>query len=184
MDAFLWLWLVFAIVWFLAALASKRTLRRQTPTGRLLQGGIIALGFFLLFQPWNLQPLDVRFVPATQATTFCGIAFTAAGIAFAIWARLTIGRNWSGTVTLKQDHQLIRNGPYRIVRHPIYSGVLLAMFGTAIGYGKVPCLIGLALTFAGFWAKWRTEEQFMIEQFGAQYVEYRREVKAIIPGLL
>ena len=184
MDAYQAMWLVFIIVWMLAAIASKRTVRRQTLSSRILQGVIVILGFLLLLQPWRFQALDIRFVPAAPATTVCGLTLTAAGIGIAFWARFALGRNWSGTVTVKQDHQLIRNGPYRIVRHPIYSGFLLAMAGTAIGYGMMTCLLGLALTFVGLWTKWKTEEKFMVEQFGAQYLQYRREVKAVIPGVL
>jgi len=183
-DAYQALWLLFLIVWMLAALTSKRTVRRQTSMSWMIQATLTWVGFLLLLQPWRLDAVNVRFVPATSASTFCGVVLTAAGIGFAIWARFTLGRNWSGTVTLKQDHELIRQGPYRIVRHPIYAGILLAMLGTAIGYGKVPCLIGVAIVFLGFWIKWRIEEQFMIEQFGAQYIQYRREVKAVIPGVL
>lgn len=183
-DAFQALWLLFVTVWMLAALTSKRTVRRQTSTSWIIQAALSVLAFLLVFQPWRFEAVDVRFVPAAPALTLCGVVLTAAGIGFAIWARFTLGRNWSGTVTLKQDHELIRHGPYRIVRHPIYSGMLLALLGTAIGYGKVPGLIGVAIAFLGFWIKWRIEEQFMIEQFGAQYIQYRREVKAVIPGVL
>jgi len=183
-DAYRALWLLFITVWMLAALASKRTVRRQSSTSRIIQAALTLVGFLLLLQPWRLDAVNVRFVPASPALTFCGVVLTAAGIGFAMWAHFTLGRNWSGTVTLKQHHELIRHGPYRIVRHPIYSGMLLAMLGTAIGYGRVPCLIGVAIAFLGFWIKWRIEEQFMIEQFGAQYVQYRREVKAVIPGVL
>ena len=183
MDAYQILWLVFAIVWLLAALTSKRAVRRQSNASRFFQGAVVILGFLLVLQPWRAQAMNIRFIPVTEGATVLGMAFTATGIAFAFWARLAIGRNWSGTVTVKQNHQLIRNGPYGIVRHPIYSGVLLAMLGTAIGYGKVVCLIGLGLTFVGFWSKWKIEERFMAEQFGAQYIEYQREVKAVIPGV-
>ena len=184
MDAYRTMWFLFAVVWALAAFETKRTVRRQTAASRILQSVVVVFGFLLLFRPWIFPVLDIRIVPAGPAATFCGVALTAAGIALAIWARLTLGRNWSGTVTLKQDHQLIRSGPYRFVRHPIYSGFLLAMAGTAIGYGLLPCLIGFVLTFAGLWAKWQTEEKFMLQQFGAQYLQYRREVKAVVPGLL
>ncbi len=184
MDAYQALWLLFLTVWMLAALTSKRTVRRQTSTSWMIQAVLTWVGFLLLLQPMRFGAMNVRFVPAASASTFCGVVLTAAGIGFAIWARFTLGRNWSSTVTVKQDHELIRQGPYRVVRHPIYSGMLLAMLGTAIGYGKVACLIGVAIVFLGFWIKWRIEERFMIEQFGAQYIQYRREVKAVIPGVL
>ena len=177
-------WLALAAVWLAAALASKRTIRRETVLSRVIYGGLFALACVLLFQPWRLGSLDFRFVPDAQIYVRCGLILTAAGVAFAIWARFAIGRNWSGTVTIKQDHVLIRHGPYRFVRHPIYSGILLAMAGTALGYGRTPSLIGLGVALLSLGIKSRKEEQFMIEQFTEQYIRYRREVKALIPGLL
>ena len=152
--------------------------------GRIAYGILLLLGCNLVMQPWRLGQWNVRFLPDTQTIGYLGLALTAAGVAFAIWARFTLGRNWSGTVTIKEDHELIQHGPYRIVRHPIYTGILLAMLGTAIGYGRVPCLIGVAIAFFSLRFKWGTEERFMTEQFGAKYTQYRREVKAVIPGIL
>jgi protein-S-isoprenylcysteine O-methyltransferase Ste14 len=178
-------WLVFALVWLVGATTTKRTVRRESIRDRIVHAGLFApLGFLLLFEPQLLGRLDVRFAPNTKGTWLCGLIITGIGLALAIWARLRLGRNWSGTVTIKENHQLIRQGPYRLVRHPIYLGILLAMVGTAIGYGKAPCLIGVPIVFLAFWKKSRVEEQFMIAQFGAQYFQYQREVKAIIPGLL
>ena len=109
---------------------------------------------------------------------------TVAGMLFSVWARLTLGRNWSGTVTIKQDHELIQRGPYRIVRHPIYTGMLLAMLGTAFIYGIARCFLGVPIVGLGFWLKVQIEEQFMVRQFGEQYVRYRQEVRALIPYIL
>jgi protein-S-isoprenylcysteine O-methyltransferase len=177
-------WLLLGAVWLAAAVVSKRTIRREPALSRIIYGGLFALACLLLFQPWRLSSLDFRFVADTQIHFVFGLILTGAGIAFAIWARLALGRNWSGTVTIKEDHVLIRHGPYRFVRHPIYAGILLAMAGTAVGYGRTTCLIGLGIALLSFWIKSRKEEEFMIGQFGAQYAEYRREVKALIPGLL
>ncbi|MGO9893681.1 MAG: methyltransferase [Bryobacteraceae bacterium] len=178
------LWVLYAAVWVVAALGSKRTIRRQSATSTILHSLLVTVGFLLIFQPWRLGWLNVRFLPDTRTTAICGLAITAAGIGFAFWARFTLGGNWSSTVTIKEDHRLIQRGPYRIVRHPIYSGILLAAVGTAIGYGMAPCLIGVAIAFFHFWTKWRIEERFMVEQFGAQYIQYRQEVKALVPGML
>lgn len=109
---------------------------------------------------------------------------TAAALACAIWARSTLGRNWSGAVTVKAGHELIRTGPYKVVRHPIYSGILAALVGTSIGEGTLPSSIGVGIALCGLRMKWKTEERFMADQLGAQYVQYQREVKAVIPGLL
>ena len=103
---------------------------------------------------------------------------------FAIWARNVLGRNWSGIVTLKQDHELIRTGPYRYVRHPIYTGLLIAFAGSAIARGEWRGLLALAIAFVALWRKLKLEEQWMIETFGDAYRRYRDEVRALIPFVL
>ena len=105
----------------------------------------------------------------------------AAGIAFAVWARHYLGRNWSGTVTVKQDHELIRSGPYRLVRHPIYTGLLLAILGTAVAFGEWRGLLAFALLTGSLLLKLRVEERFMGESFPNEYARYRAEVPALIP---
>jgi protein-S-isoprenylcysteine O-methyltransferase Ste14 len=89
--------------------------------------------------------------------------------------------NWSGSVTLKQDHELIRTGPYRFVRHPIYTGALIAVLGTAFAIGQLRGLLAFALTFFAFRYKSQIEERLMIENFGDAYRSYRSSVKALIP---
>ena len=97
---------------------------------------------------------------------------------------MILGANWSALVTIKQDHQIIRRGPYALVRHPIYSGGLLALFGTAIAFGELRGLAGFALVFIAWWLKSRLEESFLESQFGASYTQYKREVKGLIPFVL
>jgi protein-S-isoprenylcysteine O-methyltransferase Ste14 len=109
------------------------------------------------------------------------LALISAGLAFAVWARFVIGRNWSGTVTLKQDHELVRSGPYAIVRHPIYTGFLLALVGTAVARGTIGAFIGVAIAVLTLRLKSLTEESLMLHQFGPQYATYKRDVKALIP---
>jgi protein-S-isoprenylcysteine O-methyltransferase Ste14 len=113
-----------------------------------------------------------------------GLVSTVIGIAVAIWARIILGTNWSAVVTIKQGHQIIRRGPYAVIRHPIYSGGLLALLGTAIAFGEIRGLIGFTLIFIAWWMKSRLEEAFLEEQFGADYTRYKREVKGLIPFVL
>ena len=110
-----------------------------------------------------------------------GILLTAAGIAFAIWARFYLGQNWSSAVSIKVGHQLIRTGPYQWVRHPIYSGLLVALLGTALARGKMISLVALPLFFLGFWIKSRMEEQFMRKTFGQEYIDYSQSTGALVP---
>jgi protein-S-isoprenylcysteine O-methyltransferase Ste14 len=179
------LWIVFGVIWLLSARFSKRTARSQTAGSRFLQAGLAATGFILLFG-WQapLGALDSRFLPETGVFDWAGFAITLSGFAIAVWARFVLGRNWSATITIKQDHEIVRRGPYAFVRHPIYFGATLAMFGTAIYFGTFRGLLAVALTFSGWWMKSRMEERFLVEQFGSQYREYQREVKALIPFVL
>ena len=177
-------------VWAACALASKKTARREAATSRLLHIAIMVAAFALLFPrlpigySFPVGPLAWRFVPDTPAIAWTGLALAAAGCAFAIWARLLLGGNWSSSVTVKRDHQLIRRGPYTIVRHPIYSGFLLGMAGTALALGEWRGVAGLALAFIGWSTKSRIEEAFVVAQFGDVYTRYQREVKALIPFVL
>ncbi|MBZ5618161.1 MAG: isoprenylcysteine carboxylmethyltransferase family protein [Acidobacteriia bacterium] len=175
-------WIVVGLVWLIGAFITKRTARHQPAASLIVHICLLVLAFTLLSKDFFRRGfLRWRFVPDSDTIGWTGFALTAAGAALAIWARLYIGRNWSGTVTLKQDHELVRSGPYSVVRHPIYSGLSLAFLGTALAVGEVRCLIAFVLLVFEFKRKSVLEERFMIEEFGSQYVQYRREVKALIP---
>jgi protein-S-isoprenylcysteine O-methyltransferase Ste14 len=128
--------------------------------------------------------MRLRILPPDLWIANMGIAITAAGLLFAIWARAYLGGNWSGAVTVKVGHQLIRTGPYRWVRHPIYTGLILALFGTAINRGQLRGFIAVVLLWIGFTLKSRIEERFMTATFGPEYDEYRRTTGGIVPRLL
>ena len=175
-------WIAVGVVWLIGSLAMKATVRRQSALTRLLDSAPVIAAFVLLrTNPGLNERLAVRFVPGSVGWQVLGAIVTVAGVAVAIWARFYLGRNWSSSVTVKQNHQLIRSGPYRVVRHPIYSGFLLAIFGTAIYAGEVRGLLALAIVMVGWKIKSLREEAFMEDQFGEQYVQYRREVKGLVP---
>lgn len=178
-------WTVLLVVWVLAAVTTKRTVRRESGPARLAQLGINLTAWLLMTNRVRVRGvLDERFVPDTPAVAWAGVAVALAGAIFALWARFTIGRNWSGTITLKSEHELITRGPYAIVRHPIYTGLLVALLGTALVVGEWRGLIAVALAFIGWRWKSLIEERVMVEQFGPAYVDYRRRVKALIPFVL
>ncbi len=176
------LWPGIFVLWAIAGATAKRTVRAQFDLRARAPVWVVILAWFLLLDP-RFRPglLGLRFVPMTDATAYTGFALTAFGLAFAVWARFCIGRNWDGLVALKEDHQLVRGGPYAIVRHPIYSGFMLATLGTAIVDGEVAGLVSTAMIVVAWGYKARVEEAFMIEQFGAEYEQYRRDVKGLIP---
>jgi protein-S-isoprenylcysteine O-methyltransferase Ste14 len=175
---------VTGIVWLIGASRTKRTARVQTWGSRLLHISLVAALFALLFRGAAIGPLAWRFVPDSAVIAYTGLALTVAGTGFAIWARVFLGRNWSSFVTIKQDHQMIQSGPYALVRHPIYSGFLLGLLGTALALGQVRGLVALPIAFLAWWTKFRLEEKFMEQRFGDEYAAYKRRVKALIPFVI
>ena len=181
-NPWMWIWAAFALLWFGAAFFSKQTVKRQTSGSRWLQILPVAVAYFLFFEPnLGIRWLHLRVLPATTTFIALGYGILLAGIVFATWARLLLGGNWSSDVTVKQDHTLVRSGPYRIVRHPIYTGLLFALLGTATVVGELRCFVGVALAAIGWKIKSCTEEDFMLQQFGETYARYRMEVKALVP---
>jgi len=175
-----WIWIGLGILWLAGALMTKRAARTQPIGARLIHTAMMLVAFLLLVQI-RAGFLGWRFVPASPASEYAGLAMVIAGAAFAAWARLSLGSNWSGLVMVKQHHELIQSGPYGIVRHPIYSGLMLAALGTAVAIGQLGCLLGFAVAAVAWWMKWRVEERFMTERFGSRYEEYKRRVNAVIP---
>ncbi|MBV9073163.1 MAG: isoprenylcysteine carboxylmethyltransferase family protein [Acidobacteria bacterium] len=179
-----WLWTLLAVLWLVFAFRRKQTQERESGVSRLLYSIPTIIAFFLLFGarvPY--QWLYLKVLPRSASMNALGVGLTAVGIGFAIWARIYIGENWSGTVTVKVDHELIRTGPYALVRHPIYSGLLLATLGTGIVRGQVRGLLAVPILWFGFWLKTRIEERFMRKTFGHQYDEYSRTTGALVPRL-
>lgn len=175
-------WIATAVVWLLGAFTSKRTLIRQGGSYRWLELVALVLSFSLLFNHrFSFGLLGAPFLPRLPALPWIGLAIDAVGCGFAIWARFYIGRNWSSDITLKEDHELKRSGPYAIVRHPIYAGLALAILGTAIGIGEIRGLAAVPLAVAAWRHKANQEERLMLRQFGGAYESYRREVKGLIP---
>jgi protein-S-isoprenylcysteine O-methyltransferase Ste14 len=178
------MWLAIFIIWAISGLTVKRTVGSKSDArARVLVWGVL-LGWFILFNP-QFRPglLGERFVPLGPAAAYAGLGLTVVGLGFALWARFAIGRNWGGAITVQEGHKVVRRGPYALVRHPIYSGFMLATFGTAIAFGEVGGLVATALVVLCWGYKARLEESFMIEQFGAEYEQYRHEVKGLIPGV-
>jgi protein-S-isoprenylcysteine O-methyltransferase Ste14 len=178
-------WLVFVAIWVLAAVSTKRTVYRESRAQRLRYWVLLVVAYFLLLYGRRLPyPLNMRILPDVAPTAWAAAVLSVIGLAFAVWARVTLGRNWSGVVTLKEGHELVERGPYRFVRHPIYTGILTMFFATALAQGHLSGFVGTLLMFASFWIKLRDEEKLMLQQFPEQYADYRRRAKRIIPFVL
>ena len=172
-------WIVFLIYWFITAFNVKQTIEHHGNFRSRFFAAIIIAWLILILLPKRLSQLSLW-----HTSLYLGI-FTdfivLVGLGFAIWARITLGRNWSGNITFKKDHELIESGPYSLVRHPIYTGILLMAVGGAINYGQPSALILLLVLLLGFWVKYQEEEKVMIQHFPKQYKAYKKRVKAIIP---
>jgi len=173
-------WGIFVLVWAVSALFVKRTVERSSAWPRLLTYVVAFWVFRVLYRIAGSEP-----ALWARGAAVGGLAdlLTVAGLAVALWARATLGRNWSGRVVFKQDHELIQHGPYAYVRHPIYSGLLLMGLGTAVESGRLAGFVALAAAAVLFAIKARLEERLMTRHFPEAYPDYRRRVKALIPGL-
>jgi protein-S-isoprenylcysteine O-methyltransferase Ste14 len=195
-EAIFYPWDVWIVSWIVAALWVNRTMKRpaigsewsyrllewggfavllgiRSQTSDAFRAGVVASNPFLQ-RYWALPP-DAGWVMVGLATF---------GFLFAWWARIHLGRLWSGRITRKEDHRIVDSGPYRFVRHPIYTGILLALFGTALAVGEWRGLLGVVLAGAAYWRKLKIEEAVMRRQFGETYSEYAAHVPALIPFLL
>jgi protein-S-isoprenylcysteine O-methyltransferase Ste14 len=178
-------WVIFLAVWLLAAISTKRSVYRESRAQRLRYSILLIAAYFLLIRGHRLpHPLSARVIPHMEVIAWAGAVLCVAGLGFCIWARVTLGRNWSSAVALKEGHELIERGAYRLVRHPIYTGLIAMFLATVIVLGHVGGIIGLVLVFISFWIKLRDEERVMLKQFPDQYAAYQQRVKRIIPFLL
>jgi protein-S-isoprenylcysteine O-methyltransferase Ste14 len=175
------LWLAWIAYWWYSARDVKKTSRPEPLRSKLKHRIPLVLGALFLAAP-RLVPrvLTRRFVPESLVYPAAGTLLLALGLGFAVWARRHLGRNWSAQVVVKEDHALVRSGPYRYVRHPIYTGILLAFLGMALTIGEWRALVGLAFVLLSFMVKSREEEGRMRETF-PEYQEYQRRTAALVP---
>jgi protein-S-isoprenylcysteine O-methyltransferase Ste14 len=176
-------WIAWVVYWVMMAFATKRTIERGGLLGYRLVALIIFVGYVLLGRLFDVSSQS-QLWHTTSALGVLSDCIVLAGAVFTVWARITLGRNWSAEVTFKADHELIQSGPYALARHPIYTGLILMALGTAINYGRA---IGFALFLSlcgGLWWKARQEEQIMSKHFPDAYPEYKTRVRAIIPFVL
>jgi len=175
-------WLSWLAIWIGASFRVKQTRSREPIGGALLNRVPVLAGAAMLAAPqWLPAALKLPLLTGPLPPTI-GTILVFAGLALAVWARWHLGRNWSGAVVVKQGHTLTRTGPYRRVRHPIYSGVLLALLGTALAIGEPRGFVATALILCGFLVKLSSEEARMREIF-ADYADYSRDTARLIPGV-
>ena len=178
------LWIAFLIYWPIKAVGTKTTQRLEPVASRILR----ALTFLIAIVLFSTTRIPLRWLylqpwPAGLWPFWLGATVMVVGLLFAVWAREHLGGNWSSSVTIKQGHELIATGPYAMVRHPIYTGILAGLLGTAIALSQVRGFIALALIVLVLRLKLRMEEQWMRSQFGETYATYANETAALVPYL-
>jgi protein-S-isoprenylcysteine O-methyltransferase Ste14 len=183
-SAIRYTWEAVGLVWLIGLAFTKRTVRSQPWGTRLFHLALGAMGFALLSRQWIRDGwMATRFVPENSAVAVAGLLLTMTGGLFAIWSRLKLGRNWSGRATVKADHELVTSGPYAVARHPIYTGLLLTVAGTALANGEWHGLMAVIVILLALMIKMSQEERLMMQTFPAAYPAYRQRVKALIPGI-
>jgi protein-S-isoprenylcysteine O-methyltransferase Ste14 len=181
-DAIRLPWIIFIVYWLAASLNINRTKESEPFASRYGVMLILIVGYVMIFtDSLRVGALELRFLPNDLTFALLGIVLTWLGIALALWARLHLGKNWSARVTIKEGHELIRTGPYRRLRNPIYSGLILAVIGTALEVGKGRALVGVALVAIGFSLKALKEESMLSQQFGEKFQEHRKHTGFLLP---
>ncbi len=176
------IWMVLCLYWILSALRTKAVKSQESFGKRLGYVLPVALGVTLLFNSRSHYSwLGMRFAPDTIALAVTGVVLTAAGVALAMWARLVLGENWSAAVSIRKNHELIRMGPYRTMRHPIYTGMMLGLLGTALVVGEVRGLLALVIVGLGFYVKACKEEAFLSREFGAGFEAHAKHTGMFLP---
>lgn len=173
-------WVLFSAYW---EFADRNTAAAKKSESSLSRGFHVFLtNIALLMEIAPIRGLG-RFLPATSFVLAVGVAIDAMGLFLAIWARRDLGRYWSGEISIKVEHELIRSGPYRLLRHPIYTGLLTMYIGTAVTTGEWLAIVGLAIAVFAYCRKIGLEEANLRGAFGAEYDAYRRETWALVPGV-
>jgi protein-S-isoprenylcysteine O-methyltransferase Ste14 len=176
-------WAALALYWFVTWFSAKKATRAESSLERWTHLSFLIAGALLLLkQDWPVATfLNARLYPDLLSLRWTGAALEILGSAFAIWARYTLGTNWSAQVQIKQGHTLIRKGPYKFVRHPIYSGILLMLVGDALAIGEVRGYLALVLICIGFARKAKKEESFLASEFGPAFDEHARHTGFFLP---
>lgn len=179
------LWLLMFAFWVLTAIGQKQAIFTESAGQSMKHRFGAVAGFLLLFAHWlSIGVLGWQVIPARAWLSWLALVIGVAGFALAFWARILLGGEWSSNVSLKTEHRLIASGPYSLVRHPIYTGLLMAMLGTAIAGYEVRMYLGVLVAFCSWWYKSRLEERLLLHAMGQRYSEYQRHTYALIPGLL
>ena len=178
------LWFLWGVYWAVAAIGRRRVARRQPFLERLAHIAAMGTGFALLYaadRRWAV--LNRRFLPNGAVMQWIAVFLTILGLVLAVFARMYLGRNWSAEVVIREDHHLIRSGPYAHIRHPIYTGLLLAILGAVLAIGELRAIVGFVIILIAFTIKALREEDFLALEFGEEFERHRRQTGLFLPRL-
>ena len=175
-------WMLLCFYWIVSALKRKAVKAKESLGCRLSYVIPVAIGVALVFNPrTHYSWLGIRFAPDTTALAVTGVVLTAAGVALAMWARYCLGDNWSAAVSIRKDHELVSRGPYRVMRHPIYTGILLGMLGTVLVVGEIRGVLAFVIIWAGFYRKACKEEAWLSKEFGEKFEYHAKRTGMFLP---
>lgn len=180
-------WLIVIIFWFISGLGVKKPKSQESFSVQFIQYWLPLIIAVLLLGPgewFGHSLIRENFVPHSNLVGIIGLTLCIVGAIIACWSRFMLGKNWSLSVQRKENHELVKTGIYKIVRHPIYLGLLLLFIGNTLIVGDYRGIIAVLIVFISFWFKLRKEEQLLLEVFGAQYTKYKSSTKALIPFIL
>lgn len=177
-------WIIFVVYWLISAFGQKATAEEKGFLSTLTYRAPLTLGGLLLWFPGFHHPLTPTLTPHTDLARALGAVVCVFGLLVTLWSRWRLGGNWSSEVAFKQGHELVKTGPYRFVRHPIYTGLLLMCLGTAVVVGQFHSWLGFLLLSIGFWIKLKQEERLMLQHFPNEYPVYQKQVRALIPFII
>jgi protein-S-isoprenylcysteine O-methyltransferase Ste14 len=171
----------FSIYWSIAARHSAETQSSESVASRQFHLWMVNLASLVLI--FHVPGLTARFIPEDRAFVVIGLLLEAAFLLLAVWSRRHLGENWAGEVRIASGHQLVRSGPYRLVRHPIYTGVLGAYCAIALVSGEMHALLALPIFFFAYWRKIAMEERAMAATFGPEHASYQHDSWKLVPWI-
>lgn len=174
-------WTGFIGYWLVAARHARKSVQRATGPAQTVHIALVMSSLVLMAAPLQRLGLPMYRLVAAAEAPWIGLLLCVAGMAFAGWARYWLGQYWAGALALKEDHRLIQAGPYAIVRHPIYAGVLAAALGTALMVGDLRGFVLSAVVAGCYLIKIRSEERWLRDAFGDEYTKYQTRTAALIP---
>jgi protein-S-isoprenylcysteine O-methyltransferase Ste14 len=181
------IWIIFLAFIYIPSLLFRTTVERISfrYVRRSIVIAIIVIILFIVITRYNSDTLILRIIPDSPIAGITGIVLTIAGLGFSAWARLHLGRYWSSMVMVRVGHRIVKTGPYRIVRNPMYTGILVAFLGAALAIGELVAFVVLGIGIVSIWVKIKAEEEILLEKFGEEYLQYKRDVRAaIIPWIV